>query len=354
MAANSSSSQQPSGLPTDSILIISYLSVVAVTALVGNALLLLVIIKRNLLQKVHYYFILSLAVSDFLNALLKINFTIIGRVDRSWYYPHYKFCYFTTPLGVLFGAASVYSLSAVAVNRYLLISSPLNYMDRMPTWLAKLIVGAIWLSSALLAIPPIIWRKSTEICQSGKVSEEHHLSEILYFVIALWVLIIAIPGIVMSVSYFKIYLIARHHAGQIKSQSAGVNQSQSENKVRRRDVRAAFVLGVIGGIFILCWVPFFIVQTVHKFGGRAIDGKYFAIFLCVMYTNSVLDPILLFLFNAEIRAAFFKVVCQNRYAPVPSRNDNLVSTVSTPVWRHLTSVRFRGQSRARVFLARLG
>lgn len=332
MATNGSSSPPPtqsSGLSASTIIMISYLSVVVVTALSGNVLLFIVIIKKNLLQKVHYYFILSLAVSDFFNALLKISFTIIGKVDRTWYHPHYKFCYFTTPLGVLFGAASVFSLSAVAVNRYLLISSPLNYMDRMPSALAKVIVAGIWLGSLVLAIPPVIWRESTEICQSGKVSEEHHFSEVMYFVLALWLFIIVIPGIIMSVSYFKIYLIARHHAEQIKSQTAGMNQSES--KTRRRDVKAAFVLGVIGGIFIFCWLPFFIVQTLHKFGGQKIDGKYFAIFLCVMYTNSVLNPLLLFLFNAEIRSSFLRVFCQEFPRTQPHTQPLVMSTMSTPL-----------------------
>lgn len=316
MTDNNSTSSTPSQAPAltvSSIFLITYLSLLVVTALGGNGLLVTVIIKRQLLQKVHYYFILSLATSDFLNALLKIPTTILGRFDRNWY-PSYVLCYFTTPLGVLFGAASVCSLSAVAINRYLVISSPLNYSDRMPPLLAKILLAVIWFCSLCLAIPPVMWREKDAICRSGKISKEHYTSEVLYFFLALWLFVIVIPSIVMSVSYVKIYLIARYHALQIDSQNQASTLYQQTRK-RRKDLKAAVVLGVIGGIFILCWFPFFVVQTVHKFGKGNISPIYFNIFLCVMYTNSALDPILLFLFNTEIRRALVRMLCRAFFKP---------------------------------------
>ena len=248
--STSSTPTQSSTLTVSGIFLIAYLSLIVVTALGGNGLLVTVIIRRQLLQKVHYYFILSLATSDFLNGLLKIPTTILGRFDRNWY-PSYTICYFTTPLGVLFGAASVFSLSAVAINRYLVISSPLNYTDRMPPYLAKTLLALIWFGSLCLAIPPVMWREKEAICRSGKISEEHYTSEVLYFFLALWLFVIVIPCIVMSVSYVKIYLIARYHALQIDSQIQASTLYQQTRK-RRKDLKAAAVLAVIGGICSIC------------------------------------------------------------------------------------------------------
>ena len=307
---NSTSSIPPgsSNLPVSSICIIAYLSLLVVIALGGNGLLITVILKRKLLQKVHYFFILSLAASNFLNAFLKIPTTILGRFDRNWY-PNHTICYFTTPLGVLFGVASVFSLSAVAINRYLVISSPLNYSDRMPPTLAKSILAGIWFASFSLAVPPVMWREKEAICRSGRISKEHYTSEMLYFFLALWLFVIIVPSIVMSISYVKIFLIARYHALQIDTRNQAFAVCQ-QTKRRRKDLKAAVVLAVIGGIFIICWIPFFVVQTIHKFGKGKISSIYFNIFLCVMYTNSAVDPILLFLFNAEIRKALIKLYCK--------------------------------------------
>ena len=304
---NSTSPVPPrsSNLSVSSICIIAYLSLLVVIALGGNGLLITVILKRKLLQKVHYFFILSLAASNFLNAFFKIPTTILGRFDRNWY-PSHTICYFTTPLGVLFGAASVFSLSAVAINRYLVISSPLNYSDRMPPTLAKSILAGIWFASFSLAVPPVMWREKEAICRSGRISKEHYTSEMLYFFLALWLFVIVIPSIVMGISYVKIFLIARYHALQIDIQNQAFADCQ-RTKRRRKDLKAVVVLAVIGGIFIVCWIPFFVVQTIHKFGKGKISPIYFNIFLCVMYTNSALDPILLFLFNAEIRKALIKL-----------------------------------------------
>ena len=314
-------------LTVSAVFIISYLLFLVITALAGNGLLITVIIKRELLQKVHYYFILSLAISDFLNAFLKIPTTILGRFDRNWY-PSYIVCYFTTPLGVLFGAASVFSLSSVAINRYLVISSPLNYSDRMPPFLAKVILALIWLGSFCLAIPPVMWREKDAICRSGRISKEHYTSEVLYFFLALWLFVIVIPSIIMCVSYVKIFLIARYHAIQINSQNNATVMCQ-ETRKRRRDVKAAIVLAVIGGIFILCWFPFFVVQTVHKFGQGNISPIYFNIFLCVMYSNSALDPVLLFLFNAEIRRNLIRLYCRTFQKTNPQVTQSELSSFLT-------------------------
>lgn len=178
MADDNSTSPTPPQAPPlsiSSIFIIAYLSLLVVTALSGNGLLVTVIIKRRLLQKVHYYFILSLASSDFLNALLKIPTTILGRFDRNWY-PSYTVCYFTTPLGVLFGAASVLSLSAVAINRYLVISSPLDYSDRMPPVLAKIILAVIWFASFCLSD---VARKGGHLSQRENLQGTLHIRSAL-------------------------------------------------------------------------------------------------------------------------------------------------------------------------------
>lgn len=293
-------------MKSSDVILVVYLFFLVITAVAANSLMWIVVIKRKLTQKVHYYFILSLAASDFLNALFKIPTSILLRFDRNWY-PHYGLCYVTTPMGVLFGAASVFSLSVIAVNRYFVISSPLSYMEMMPPAFARVIVAGIWFGAIILALPPIMWREPSEICRSGAVSVDHYLSEVLYFVLGLWLFVIIIPSVVMFVSYLRIYLIARGHSARIVTQHS---QSQDkQTRKRHRDIKAAVVLAVIGGIFIICWFPFFVVQSLHKFGTK-VDPVYFAIFLCVMYSNSTLDPVVLFLFNAEIRAAFKKFFCR--------------------------------------------
>ncbi|EDO37737.1 predicted protein [Nematostella vectensis] len=312
-------------MTTSSIILVSYLCIVIITALFGNALIALVIVKKRLLQNVHYYFILNLLVANFLNALLKIPTSILLRIDRNWY-PHYGVCYFTTPLGVLFGSASVLTLSAVAINRYLVISSPFSYTDKMPPAFAKTILAGIWAGSLALAIPPTTWRSKDYICSSGAVSKEHELTEILYFVLALWMFVIIIPSIIMFVTYFKIYLIARNHAQRMHQQHSNTyTPTDQQTRRRRRDLKAAIVLAVIGGIFIVCWLPFFVVQSIHKFSTHRIDPIYFSIFMCFMYTNAALDPIVLILFNSEIRMAFIRVFCKRFYRVDPHSN----SAVST-------------------------
>jgi hypothetical protein len=126
----------------------------------------------------------------------------------------------------------------------------------------------------------------------------------------------------MFVAYFKIYLIARNHAKRmVAQQNSSLPHSDQQTKKRRRDLKAAVVLAIIGGIFIICWLPFFVVKAIHKFGGYKLNPIYFNVFLCIMYTNAALDPIVLLSFNSEMRVAFVRLFCK-RLVRVRPQNGN--------------------------------
>jgi hypothetical protein len=67
-------------------------------------------------------------------------------------------CYFTTTFGVLFGAASVLSLTSVAVARYLVIAMPFTYASKVTPSVTKFVLGGVWFESILLSFPPVTWR----------------------------------------------------------------------------------------------------------------------------------------------------------------------------------------------------
>lgn len=313
MSANNSGSAADTSISQSNIIQASYLIVIILISVLGNLAIIVGIIKKRLLDNVTNCFILNLCISDLLNASLKMTTSVAGLFDRDWY-PSNAICYFTTPFGVLFGAASVLSLTSVAVARYLMIAMPFTYASKVTPSVAKFILGGVWLGSILLSFPPVTWRPAGIICRSGAVSDAYYTSELIY-IIFLWLFVIVFPSVIMLTSYIRIFGVTSYQIWRI-SVTGPIPLKGRHILRRRREVRAAIVLALIGGFFILCWFPFFVILTIHKFASGKIDPMYFKIFLCWMYTNSALNPVLLILFNKEIRTAVRRVFpCLYRVHP---------------------------------------
>lgn len=74
------------------------------------------------------------------------------------------------------------------------------------------------------------------------------------------------------------------------------------------DHKAAITVGVIMGVFLVCWVPFFCINIVAAFCKTCIGGNTFKILSWLGYSNSAFNPIIYSIFNTEFRAAFKRIL----------------------------------------------
>lgn len=280
-----------------------FLALVILVGVTANSLVCLVIYKQRSLHTVFYSFLVSLSISDLLHAALKMPTTMLSTIHVRWY-PHTSFCYITTPFGVLFGAATVFNLCAVALNQFFIIVKPLHYPMMMTARHAGHVIAGLWAGSVVISLPPTFWRSADTICKSGAVSNDNYLSEVLYFS-ALWTFVVIIPSFVMGISYTKIFLVARRQIFKMREDSE-INGGLRASRSRKKEFRAAGLLALVGGVFIFCWLPFFIVQTLHKFSSAKIAPFYFRLFLCVMYSKSAINPLLYTALNKELRKALLQ------------------------------------------------
>lgn len=146
------------------------------------------------------------------------------------------------------------------------------------------------------------------------------------------------PTVVMLGIYCRLYLYAQKHVKNIRaitkpltSSSATTNfgatmdssptQSTSSkhalaSKVQVHqsspyhvsDHKAAITVGVIMGVFLICWVPFFCVNIVAAFCKTCIPGIVFKILTWLGYSNSAFNPIIYSIFNTEFREAFRRIL----------------------------------------------
>lgn len=76
-----------------------------------------------------------------------------------------------------------------------------------------------------------------------------------------------------------------------------------------RERRAARTLGIIMGVFVVCWLPFFVLYVVIPFcSSCCLSNKFINFITWLGYINSALNPLIYTIFNMDFRRAFKKLL----------------------------------------------
>lgn len=330
-AANNTTAgfQEPGHVPLDSwdlscrYLIGTFLSLIILTAITGNILVCLAIYTDRRLRKLGNLFLVSLAVADLLVSSLVMTFAVINDLMGYWAFGP-QFCDIWIAFDVMCSTASILNLCAISMDRFLHIKDPLGYGRWMTKRAVLGTIAAIWMLSALLSFLPISlgWHRpypdsllvvdGKTMCALDLTPEYAVTSSLISFYM---------PCVVMVALYARLYLYARRHVQNIRAvtKPCVVNHKDPGSPTKFRamggqsslhvmDHKAAITLGIIVGVFLCCWVPFFCANIVAAFCKTCISEECFKFLTWLGYLNSALNPIIYSIFNTEFRDAFRRVI----------------------------------------------
>ena len=251
-------------------------------AAVENTFVLLLVHKIHSVRTTARYFMTSLAAAElfsgvtgnaFFSLWLILNHLKHGTSDVLWR---------TETVVWMFTTISVtYNLVNVAVDRYIAITSPLQYYTRMNSTRCLMLIAFTW----ILAI----------ICASlVYLVPEKDLPQIW---IAGSVIAVVIPLCIIAFCYFSIYRAAKI-TFPMRNNITDVQQ-MAEN---RRQRKTACTFGIITGLFIVVFTPSFILNCIQLFNPSLYDewkkvdlcgGPRREIWICiavVSYFSALFDP----------------------------------------------------------------
>ena len=191
---------------------------------------------------------------------------------------------------ILCGVASILHLSFISIERYICISSPLTYHDKVTTSKVVVAILGIWLFSIFMAVLKVIlWSVPPPVY-------ELIVSVFCFFV----------PLIVMLLCYMNIYKAARH---QIKKMILTVHGSP-KRFLLSRELKAAKTVGAVIGAFVICWAPFFVLNLIYALCKSCLPLPKESVLAAkwLHYVNSVLNPIIYACMNKDFRSAFKKLL----------------------------------------------
>nr|UNA06200.1 tachykinin-like protein receptor [Hyphantria cunea] len=280
-----------------------------VVATVGNLVVIWIVLANKRMRSVTNYFLVNLSVADAMVSTLNVTFNFTYMLNSDWPFGHFycKFCQFVAVLSI---SASVFTLLAISVDRYVAIMSPLR--PRLGKRATLGITAAIWVWSSILSSPNLIYFTTDndilpdgsirKVCFSEWPDGMTTRSKLEYWYnVCFMVLTYFLPITSMTYTYSRVGIELWG------SQSIGeCTQRQLDNvKSKRRVVKMMIVVVVI---FAVCWLPFHVYFLVTSYYPDVVNYEhiqeiYLAIYWLAM-SNSMYNPIIYCWMNSKFRRGF--------------------------------------------------
>ncbi|KAL8190688.1 UNVERIFIED_CONTAM: 5-hydroxytryptamine receptor 1F [Gekko kuhli] len=191
-------------LPTSKVLISLTLSVLAVMTTVINSLVMTAIIVTRKLHHPANYLICSLAVTDFLVAILVMPFSIVYIVKETWIMGQVM-CDIWLSVDITCCTCSILHLSAIALDRYRAITDAVEYARKRTPKHAGIMIAIVWIISIFISMPPLFWRHQAASRDDECIIKHDHIAFTIYSTFGAFY----IPLALILILYYKIYKAAK-------------------------------------------------------------------------------------------------------------------------------------------------
>ncbi|XP_075449422.1 5-hydroxytryptamine receptor 1F [Ascaphus truei] len=353
---NCTSEQLTKGL-TSRILISLALSALTLMTTAINSLVIAAIIVTRKLHHPANYLICSLAVTDFLVAVLVMPFSIMYIVKESWIMGQ-AVCNIWLSVDITCCTCSILHLSAIALDRYRAITDAVEYARKRTPRHAAFMIAVVWIISIFISMPPLFWRHQRNNSENECIIQHDRIIFTIYstfgaFYIPLALILILYYKIYMaakqlyhkrnisrvekeqngqglleacaksstlciaeksfsdhSTDFDKIHITVRNPRAEMRREKAWRKQKISSTRERK----AATTLGLILGAFVICWLPFFVKEVVVNICKACYISDDMSNFLTWLgYLNSLINPLIYTIFNEDFKKAFQKLIRCRHY-----------------------------------------
>ncbi|XP_068265450.1 histamine H2 receptor [Nyctibius grandis] len=302
---NHTSSQQRMDFSLQ-LLVGSCLAILIVITLCGNIIVCLAVTLDRRLRSLTNCIIVSLAITDLLLGVLVLPFSAFYELAKEWPFGS-TLCNIYSSLDVMLCTASILNLFMISLDRYFAVTTPLRYTQLVTPFRVAVGLVVIWTVSLMVSFLPIHlgWNTNGTAVQNTvpNCNKECTLEVNPVYGLVDALLTFYIPLVVMCITYYRIFKIAREQAKRINH--AWCCSSNTPMPPMVKEHKATVTLAVVLGAFIVCWFPYFTVFTYRgMWGDSRVKGTPMSIVLWLGYANSALNPILYGTLNRDFRLAY--------------------------------------------------
>lgn len=293
-----------------------------IVGLSGNVLVCFAVWRNRSMRTVTNIFIVNLAIADLAVIIICLPPTLLSDVTETWYFG-FAMCKIALFLQTTSVAVSVFTLSAISVERWYAICYPLRFKSTKRR--AKIIIFVIWIIAFLLALPEVIVADLTRFVKRQYIDLlifcgpqwSDKTNQVVYQSVII-VLMYLLPLVLMTVTYSMIAVVlwTGKIPGAIESANRPMmdgNVNRAEEQLESRKKAAKMLITVVIG-FAVCYFPVHLFNILRYADAlRFVAPRMIQVLSMIShwlpYLNSSINPIIYNFMSAKFRKEFTAACC---------------------------------------------
>lgn len=286
--------------------------------ILGNLVTILALTKCAKLRNATTAFVISLCTADLLFCALNLPPTASRYIHHSWVLGKtlcrlFPFFFYGNV------AASLLSMTAITINRYILINHYKHYDRIYQKKFIALMIAFCWIFSFSLLTPTLagVWgefgyREQSFSCtilrKEGKSPKKF-----------LFILGFLLPCLIIVISYSCIFYrvhksrknVEAHSPGGAKSPNSVTSPAPLMRQLSHRqdEIRLTRMMLIIFCSFLLCFLPLMIVNV---FEDKIIEPNVHVMASVLAWMSSCINPVIYAAMNRQYRQAYVRLFCSGK------------------------------------------
>ncbi len=238
----------------------------ALMTLIGNAVVLVTLLKSRNLQKIQHWLIANLAIGDMSSGIVVLIFNSPTAQLHRWVFGDFL-CTFSGFLLQMFAFQTIITLACISLDRYYAICYALHYRTKMTKTKFRLMVLVSWLYPILTCSPPFYgwghYRFSPPVISCMMVWGPD--VEDLVFSSFQGVTCYITSGVIIF-CYIKIWKQSRKTfiTNPLTTPQHEILQQTTLTNLVKKELKVAKMIIVMIAAFVVTWFPFIIFKALQK------------------------------------------------------------------------------------------
>ncbi|XP_039531353.1 opsin 4xa isoform X3 [Pimephales promelas] len=302
-----------------------FVAIIGAVGVIGNLLVMYAFFCNKKLRTPPNYFIMNLAVSDFLMAITQSPIFFVNCMYKEWVFGEmgckmYAFC------GALFGITSMINLLAISIDRYVVITKPLQAIGWTSGRRTLIIILLVWIYSLAWSLAPLLGWSSyipeglmTSCTWDYVTSTPANKS----YTLMLCCFVFFIPLGIISYCYFFMFLAIRNASRDLEKMGSHVRKTtliqQQSIKTEWKLAKIAFVVIIV---FVLSWSPYACVTLIAWAGYSHVLSPYSkAVPAVIAKASAIYNPFIYAIIRSKYRDTLAEKVPCLHFLAQSSRKD---------------------------------